>query len=273
MATAYKTLGNLTTNTSVTASTTVSNKALTSSVATLTTGTAHGFAIGDIVQVYGVDSTFDGVYTIATVPLTTTFTYARAAASVASTAVSPVGMVLRKANLGGQTSSNIYCINGVSTLSTASSHGLNVNDWVRVTTGNTNMDGLVKVLAVPSSTTIMYQVPGSASVASTALSTGAVGRSASANWQQLYAPPATASVIASTLNVTNTTASAAQYRVAVSPTASPTVADVRIFDGTCPANDTVFLTLGWIIDSNERIMVQSNSDGITFSVDGSENTP
>jgi hypothetical protein len=273
MATAYKTLGRVTPNTSVTASTTVSNKALASSVATLTTGTAHGFAIGDVVTIYGVDSTFDGTYAIATIPLTTTFTYARNTASVASTAVSPVGMVLRQANLGGQTSSNIYCTNGVSTLSTASSHGLNVGDWLRVTTGNTNMDGLVRVLAVPSSTTVMYQVAGATSVASTALSTGAFGRTQASVWSQVYAPPASASAVASTLNITNTNASAAQYRVAVSTTASPTVAEVRLWDSTVPANDSVFLTLGWVIQEGYRMMVQANAPGITFSVDGSENTP
>lgn len=69
----------------------VSNKALTSNVATLTTSTAHGFAAGESVTITGVDSTLNGTYTIASVPTTTTFTYAKTANDISSTAVSPVG--------------------------------------------------------------------------------------------------------------------------------------------------------------------------------------
>ena len=71
----------------------VSNKALTSDVATLTTSAAHGLEIGDQVWVENVDSTFNGKYTVTEVPTTTTFTYAKTASDVASTAVSPVGKV------------------------------------------------------------------------------------------------------------------------------------------------------------------------------------
>ena len=71
----------------------VNNKALTSNVATLTTAAAHGLAVGDEVWVEGVDSTFNGKYTVASVPTTTTFTYAKTAGNVSSTAVSPVGKV------------------------------------------------------------------------------------------------------------------------------------------------------------------------------------
>jgi hypothetical protein len=71
----------------------VTNKALTSNVATLTTGAAHGLAVGMEITVAGVDATFNGVYTISTVPTTTTFTYAKTATDVASTPVSPAGTV------------------------------------------------------------------------------------------------------------------------------------------------------------------------------------
>ena len=74
---------------------TVTNKALTSNVATLTTGSAHGFEVGQSVTVSSVDSTFNGTYTITAVPSTTTFRYAKTATDVTSTAVSPAGSVLR----------------------------------------------------------------------------------------------------------------------------------------------------------------------------------
>ena len=65
----------------------VSNKALTSNVATLTTSTTHGFAVNDIVVVSTVDATFNGTYVVKAVPTTTTFTYDKVATNVASTAI------------------------------------------------------------------------------------------------------------------------------------------------------------------------------------------
>jgi len=69
----------------------INNKALTSNVATLTTTAAHGLCTGMQITISGVDATFNGEYTITGVPTTTTFTYAKTASNVTSTAVSPVG--------------------------------------------------------------------------------------------------------------------------------------------------------------------------------------
>ena len=66
----------------------VSNKALTSNVATLTTSVVHGFAVGDLVAIGGIDETFNGIVSVASVPTTTTFTYAKTATDVPSAAVS-----------------------------------------------------------------------------------------------------------------------------------------------------------------------------------------
>ena len=69
----------------------INNKALTSNVATLTTTAVHGLCTGMEIVITGVDATFNGTYRITGVPTTTTFTYAKTATNVASTAVSPVG--------------------------------------------------------------------------------------------------------------------------------------------------------------------------------------
>jgi len=69
----------------------INNKALTSNVATLTTTAAHGLAVGMEINITGVDATFNGEYRVTGVPTTTTFTYAKTATDVTSTAVSPVG--------------------------------------------------------------------------------------------------------------------------------------------------------------------------------------
>lgn len=71
----------------------VTNKALNTNVATLTTGAAHNLWVGASVTVSGVDTTFNGTYTVTGVPSTTTFTYAKTASNVTSSAVSPAGSV------------------------------------------------------------------------------------------------------------------------------------------------------------------------------------
>lgn len=64
----------------------ITNKALTSNVATLTTTSAHGLAVGDYVTVAGVDATFNGTFRVASVPTATTFTYAKTNTNVTSAA-------------------------------------------------------------------------------------------------------------------------------------------------------------------------------------------
>ena len=56
---------------------TITNVALTSNVATITTALPHGYSTGDSVTVDASDNTFDGTYTITGTPTTTTFTYAK----------------------------------------------------------------------------------------------------------------------------------------------------------------------------------------------------
>ena len=69
----------------------ITNKALTSNVATLTTSAAHGLTVGMTIVISSVDATFNGSYRVTSVPTTTTFTYAKVASNVTSTAVSPAG--------------------------------------------------------------------------------------------------------------------------------------------------------------------------------------
>ena len=80
---------------------TVSNKALTSNVATLTTSATHGYLVGDVVVVSGVDATFNGTFSITAVPTTTTFTYAKTATNVSSAAASGSSSVAARRYYGG----------------------------------------------------------------------------------------------------------------------------------------------------------------------------
>lgn len=74
----------------------ITNKALASNVATITTQGAHGYVVGDTVNITGVDETFDGSFVILSVPTATTFTFALigedvASASATGGAVVPAG--------------------------------------------------------------------------------------------------------------------------------------------------------------------------------------
>jgi hypothetical protein len=93
----------------------VNNKALTSNVATLTTAAAHGLAVDDSVWVEGVDATFNGQYTVTGVPTTTTFTYAKTASNVTSTAVSPVGKVNKVGSINIEAESTLTSTGSITT--------------------------------------------------------------------------------------------------------------------------------------------------------------
>jgi hypothetical protein len=82
----------------------VTNKAYTAGIATLTTSASHGLAVGNVVTVAGVDSTsaneitFNGRYSVASVPTATTFTYSTYAFNtIASTAASGTATIVRAA--------------------------------------------------------------------------------------------------------------------------------------------------------------------------------
>ena len=67
---------------------TISNKALTSNFATITTSTAHGLVAGDAVTITGVDATFNGTHYVRSVPSATTFKFNKTATNVGSIAAS-----------------------------------------------------------------------------------------------------------------------------------------------------------------------------------------
>lgn len=86
---------------------TISNKALTSNVATLTTSVAHDFNVDNTVTVSGVDATFNGTYVVTAVT-SDTFSYAKTATNVTSVASS--GSVSETASDSEAT--EVYSVNG-----------------------------------------------------------------------------------------------------------------------------------------------------------------
>ena len=69
---------------SLPAASTITNVALTTNVATITTAAAHGLQVGDYVLVDASNNTFDGSYVVTSIPLTTTFTYDKTNADIGS---------------------------------------------------------------------------------------------------------------------------------------------------------------------------------------------
>jgi hypothetical protein len=265
MATTYKVLGQVA-GTSDTYNT-ITNKALTTNVATLTTGAVHGYAIGDVVTIGGVDTTFDGTYVVASVPTTTTFTYALTVANVTSAAVSPAGIISRNAALSGVAISNKYKKNTVATL-TATSHGLAVGDTVYVAIGDTTIQGRYLVTGVPSANTFTVTASGS-DIASTACG-GAFGKLGIA-LTTLYTVPSATSVVVSTITVSNRSTFQRTYRIAIRPAGAAIDNKHYIaYDVLVGANDTVSLTLGVTLATTDVVSVYASGSELAFALFGSE---
>jgi len=133
---------------------TVSTKALTNNVATLTTTAVHGLLVGDIVTVAGVDSTFNGTYTVTAVPSTTKLTYAKS--------IPPVALTVTTKALAA----------GVATLTTSVAHNLAVGASVTVDINNPRFDGTYTVTAVTATTFSYAPTPVALTVTNKAVTAG-----------------------------------------------------------------------------------------------------
>ena len=75
-------------NSGVTVGGALSNHAVVNNVAIITTSSAHGLAIGDIVDVNSGNAATEGTYVVTSIPSATLFTYTSATATLASAALS-----------------------------------------------------------------------------------------------------------------------------------------------------------------------------------------
>jgi hypothetical protein len=75
-------------NSGVTVGGALSNHAVVNNTAIITTSSAHGLAIGDIVQVNSGNAATEGVYVVTSIPSTTLFTYTSATTTLVSGALS-----------------------------------------------------------------------------------------------------------------------------------------------------------------------------------------
>lgn len=131
----------------------ITNKVLTSNVATITTSTAHDIVPGQVFDLENVDSTFDGSH-IASSVTDTTISFSKTASNVSSTAVSGV---VRNVTHKALSSNTV-------TLTTSVAHGFTVGQTIDIldvddaTAEYAIFGGTHRITSVPTSTTFTYSV-------------------------------------------------------------------------------------------------------------------
>jgi hypothetical protein len=122
----------------------VTVKAVNSNVATITTSSAHGFVVGEQVQISNVDSTFDGIYTITTLPSNTTFTYSKIFSDLVSTTVTG-----GKVRAHSRKIRNREIIGNVATIISDAVHGAIFGEEITITGMGAPFDGTHTVSNIP----------------------------------------------------------------------------------------------------------------------------
>ena len=147
----------------------VTNKVLTSNVATLTVSETHDAMPGQDVLIENLGAPFDGSYTV-TSATDTTISYAKTATNVASAATPAISRTVTNRVLTSQ----------IATLTTSASHGFSAGQVVVISGVDSSaqtsivFDGTFYIEAVPTSNTFTYIISGAVNSASTACSGTAV---------------------------------------------------------------------------------------------------
>lgn len=237
----------------------VSNVAITTSLATITTNAAHGYAVGNIVTITGAHASIDGTYVIYTVPTSTTFTFVSTTTTLASTAVSPVGTAIANTNAtGGVTVSNRVIQNNVVTITTSSAHGLAVHDSVAVNIGLATIDTtMALVIAVPSATTFCY------TVATTTLTTAAVTQGTCVKIPIFYTVPSATTSVVTNMVVTNLNTTSITFSILLG---GVSIAK----DTTLNPNASVYFDIKQVLDTTKTISGSASLPFVTLNASGVE---
>jgi hypothetical protein len=118
--------GSGTLNSGVVTGGTISNVAVVNYTAIITTGSAHGLAIGDIVRVNVGQTATDGTYVVNAVPSSTLFTYTSATQTLSTTSISQGAFGKYPANYTLAASTNGIVTNAVFSNPTASAAQVNL---------------------------------------------------------------------------------------------------------------------------------------------------
>jgi len=126
-------------------------KARSSNVATITTSEPHNFVVGEKVKIEGVDADFDGLYTITSLPSTTTFTYSDSGPNLVSTSV-----VNATVHSRSRVIKSYQLVGNVVTITTNSTHGAILNENITITGISSAINGTYQVESIPTSNTLTF---------------------------------------------------------------------------------------------------------------------
>lgn len=121
----------------------ITSRSMTSDVVTITMSSAHGFIQNENVAITNINDTFNGIYTIVSIPTDTTFTY-----NISRITQRSVAIRSRFSN--------------VATLTMSEPHGLFLGEEILVKNLGTGYDGSSRVITqIPSNTTLAFSNSGS----------------------------------------------------------------------------------------------------------------
>jgi hypothetical protein len=237
----------------------VSNKALTSNLATITTSANHGISnVGTLVSIQGVDTNLDGLYPVYTIPGLNTFTFVKTTTNIVSAAVTPNGSAIFNsltATATAGTITNNAIVNYTAIITTTAAHGLAIGDIVRVNTGTTGTDGTFVVSAVPS-TSIFTFITSTQTLASAAISQGAF-----AKFPDVYTLAASTNGIVTNAVFANPTASAA--------TVNLTIDNVSVAEQlSVAANASTFIDIKQYFATTKKLSVGTSIPQIDCQISG-----
>jgi hypothetical protein len=243
----------------------ISNKVITSNVATISTSVVHNItSAGTLAVIQGVDSTIDGTHIVATIPSlaldvpgpgSNTFTYSTTSGNVSTAAVSPTGQLIWNNYYQGGTVTNIAIVNYVGTVTTGAAHGLVVGDIVGIET-KANLTLGSRVLTVPTSTTFTFE--GSTQTVANAATTGA--------WTKIppvYVAPANASKKINNIAISNKIPTAQTYSIYIG--GFPIAENVQI-----NGNNTAYIDLEQVMFSGEKLILCASNNDVKFHISGED---
>jgi hypothetical protein len=237
----------------------VSNKALTSNLATITTSANHGISnVGTLVSIQGVDTNLDGLYPIFTIPGLNTFTYVKTTSNIVSAAVTPNGSAIFNtltATATAGTITNQAIVNYTAIITTTAAHGLAIGDIVRVNTGTAGTEGVFTVTSIPT-TSIFTFVTSTQTLVSAGVSQGAF-----AKFPDVYTLPAATSGIVTDVIINNPTASSAFVYA--------TIDNINFLDATTlPANQTTTFNMKQFFATTKKLQVATNIPQVDIMISG-----
>lgn len=162
------------------------SKAVSGNVATIVTATPHDIIPTQTVELYNVDSTFNGLFDVTSTPTSTSFTFALTAANTGPTtltantrnvitkSISNFVGTLTTSSAHGFLPGDIVSISGVdgssrtitskkilsnvATIKTSSAHGANIGDSVKVSGVGSPFDGVFYIDAIDTTDSFSYAV-------------------------------------------------------------------------------------------------------------------